>query len=135
MNGIDVTSLGHRRATARYNRVAVGDMLERLTWSYPDKEVIVGWAGAYAYPEHERLTYRQADELANRIANALLAAGCTGKDRVLMVCENSVEAYLTKIAIAKAGLVCAPINPSLAGDVIEDVVARVEPKLVIVDAE
>ena len=135
MNGIDVTSLANRRATARYNRVAVGDMLERLTWSYPDKEVIVGWTGAYAYAEHERLTYRQADEIANRIANALLAAGCTGKDRVLMVCENSVEAFLTKLGIAKAGLVCAPINPSLAGDVIQDVVARVEPKLVIVDAE
>ncbi|NVL67971.1 AMP-dependent synthetase, partial [Escherichia coli] len=57
---IDVTSLGNRRATARWNRVAVGDMLERLTWSYPNKEAVVAWPGAFAYAEHQRLTYRQA---------------------------------------------------------------------------
>src|SRR5512144_109834 len=111
---IDVTSLANRRATDRWNRVAVGDMLERLTWSYPDRDAFVGWDGAFAYPEHRRLTYRQADRLANRIANALLAAGLSGKDRVLMVCENSVEALVTKLGIAKAGLVVAPVNPSLA---------------------
>lgn len=132
---IDVTSLGNRRATARWNRVAVGDMLERLTWSYPNKEAVVAWPGAFAYAEHQRLTYRQADRLANRIANALLAAGLSGKDRVLLVCENSVEAYLFKLGIAKAGLVIAPVNPSLAVDVIEDLIRRTEPGLCVVDAE
>jgi acyl-coenzyme A synthetase/AMP-(fatty) acid ligase len=115
--------------------VAVGDMLERLIWSYPDQEVFVGWPGAFAYPELERVTYRDANRIANRIANALLAAGCSGKDRVLMVCENSVEAVLTKLAIAKAGLVAAPVNPSLAADVVEDVIKRIEPAFAIVDAE
>jgi acyl-CoA synthetase (AMP-forming)/AMP-acid ligase II len=133
--GIDVTSLSNRRATDRWNRVAVGDMLERLIWSYPDQEAFIGWAGAYAYPEHERVTYRRANAIANQIANALLAAGCSGKDRVLLVCENSVEAVLTKLGVAKAGLVVAPVNPSLAADVVEDVIKRIEPKLAIVDAE
>jgi acyl-CoA synthetase (AMP-forming)/AMP-acid ligase II len=132
---IDVTSLANRRATDRWNRVAVGDMLERLTWSYPDQHAFIGWPGAFAYPEHERLSYRQADRLANRLANALLAAGLSGKDRVLLVCENSVEAVVAKFAIAKAGLVVAPVNPSLAADVVEDVIRRVEPRLAIVDAE
>ncbi|MFT3696730.1 MAG: AMP-binding protein [Kofleriaceae bacterium] len=132
---IDVTSLSNRRATARWNRVAVGDMVERLTWSYPDQEAFVGWAGAFAYPEHERVTYRQANTIANKLANALLAAGCSGKDRVLMVCENSVEAVIGKLGVMKAGLVVAPVNPSLAGDVVEDVIKRIEPRLAIVDAE
>lgn len=132
---IDVTSLSNRRANARWNRVAVGDMLERLTWSYPDQEAFVGWAGAFAYPEHERVTYRQANSIANRIANALLAAGCSGKDRVLLVCENSVEAVIAKLGVQKAGLVVAPVNPSLAADVVEDVIRRIEPRLAIVDAE
>ena len=35
-----------------------------------------------------------------------------------MFCDNSVEAYLTKIGVAKAGLTVAPINPMLAPDVI-----------------
>src|SRR3954462_15898653 len=125
---IDVTRLANRRATDRWNRVAVGDMLERLTWSYPDQDALVGWPGAFAYPEHARLSYRRANALANRISNALLAEGCTGKDRVLMVCENSVEAVLVKRGAQKAGLVVAPVNPTLAADVVEDVIRRVEPR-------
>jgi acyl-CoA synthetase (AMP-forming)/AMP-acid ligase II len=132
---IDVTSLANRRATDRWNRVAVGDMLERLTWSYPDQDAVVGWPGAFAYPEHARLSYRRANALANQIGNALLAAGCTGKDRVLMVCENSVEAVIVKLGVQKAGLVVAPVNPSLAADVVEDVIQRIAPRLAIVDAE
>lgn len=132
---IDVTHLTHRRATDRWNRVAVGDMLERLVWSVPDQEAIVGCAGAFAHPEHERVTYRRANAITNRFANALLARGLKSEDRVLMVCENSVESYLTKLAVAKAGLVVVPINPSLAPDVIAHLLALVEPAFAIVDAE
>ena len=131
----DVTSLYQRRAVNRWERTSVGDVLERLTWSYPDKEAIVGAPGAYAHPEHARLTYRQADELAARVANGLLARGLRRGDRVLLCCENSVEAYLAKLGAAKAGLVCAPLNPSLAPDVIEYLIGHVEPAFAIVDAE
>ena len=132
---IDVTSLTNRRASDRWDRVAVGDMWERITWSYPDKEALVAREGACAYPENHRLTYREADELANRCANAMLARGLERGDRVLIYCENSVEAYVAKIAIAKAGLVSAPLNPMLAPDVVTHLIERVEPKLAIVDDE
>jgi acyl-CoA synthetase (AMP-forming)/AMP-acid ligase II len=46
-----------------------------------------------------------------------------------------VEAYLTKIGIAKAGLVCVPVNPSLAGDVIGHLIGLTEPAFAVVDAE
>jgi len=132
---IDVTRLTGRRAVNRWERTSVGDMFERLTWSVPDKEAIVAGPGAFSAPEFERLTYRQADELANRVANALLARGLERGDRVLLFCENSVEAYVTKIGIAKAGLVCAPINAMVAPDVVRHLVDRVEPSFAIVDAE
>lgn len=132
---IDVTSLTNRRASDRWDRVSVGDMWERITWSYPDKEALVAREGACAYPANARLTYREADELANRCANALLARGLQRGDRVLIYCENSVEAYVAKIAIAKAGLVSAPLNPMLAPDVVTHLIERVEPKLAIVDDE
>ena len=132
---MDVTSLHHRRAVERWERVSVGDLFERVTWSYPDKDAIVGWPGAYADPAHARVTYRQADEIANRVANALLARGLGRGDKVLMFCENSVEAYLTKFGIAKAGLTCVPVNPMLAPDVIAYLIERTEPGFAIVDAE
>ena len=132
---IDVTSLTNRRASDRWDRVSVGDMWERITWSYPDKEALVAREGACAYPGNARLSYREADELANRCANAMLARGLQRGDRVLLYCENSVEAYVAKIAIAKAGLVSAPLNPMLAPDVVTHLIERVEPKLAIVDDE
>src|ERR1700744_394811 len=116
---IDVNSLTNRRATNRWDRVSVGDFWERITWSYPDSEAIDG----------------RADELSNRVPNAMLDRGLGRGDRVLFFCDNSTEAYVTKIAVAKAGLVSTPINPMLAPDVIADLIERTEPKLAIVDDE
>jgi acyl-CoA synthetase (AMP-forming)/AMP-acid ligase II len=135
MTEFDVTTLRGRRADQRWNRTAVGDLLERLTWSRPDQEAIVGWTGAYADPAFARMTYQQADEAANRVANALLAAGLEPADRVVLYCENSVEALLTLLGIAKAGLVAVPVNPLMAPDVLRWAVAHVEARFAVVDAE
>jgi acyl-CoA synthetase (AMP-forming)/AMP-acid ligase II len=132
---IDVTSLTNRRATDRWHRMSVGDILERLTWSVPDQEAIVSHPGAYAHPQHQRLTYRQADRLANQVANALMSRGLQRSDRVLLFCENSVEAYLTKIGIAKAGMVAVPVNPMMAPDVVAYLIDHVQPAFAVVDAE
>src|ERR1700722_2071275 len=132
---LDVTSLHHRRATHRWERTSVGDLLERMTWSFPDQEAIVGREGAYADPAFRRLTYRQADQFANQIAHALLARGLDHGDVVMLFCENSVEGYLIKIGAAKAGLVVAPMNPMMAPDMISAMIRLVEPRLAVVDAE
>ena len=132
---LDVTSLPHRRATGRWERMSVGDLIERVTWSRPDKVAIVGRPGAYADARFAALTYRQADQVANQVANALLARGLERGDVVLLFCENSVEAYLAKIGIAKAGLVAAPLNPMMAPDLVQAMIDLVRPKLAIVDAE
>ena len=132
---LDVTSLHHRRAAHRWDRTAVADMVERVTWSFPDRLALVGADGAYAEPAYSRVTYREADETANRIAHALAARGLTKGDVVALLCENSVEALLMKLGVAKAGLTVAPLNPSLAPDVVTDILRRIEPGLVVVDAE
>lgn len=132
---IDVTNLRGRRAVNRWERTAVGDVFERLTWSYPDKVAITGWPGAYADERFRKVTYRQADETANQLANALLAGGLEPGARVLLFCDNSVEAYLAKIGIAKAGMVVVPVNPMLAPDVVEYLINQAEPGFAIVDAE
>ena len=69
------------------------------------------------------------------MAHALLASGLERGDVVLLFCENSVEAYLAKIGIAKAGLVAAPLNPMMAPDLVAAMIDLVQPKLAIVDAE
>ena len=132
---LDVTSLHHRRAVHRWERTSVGDMLERLTWSFPDAEALVGAAGAYSDPACARLTYRQADELANQVAHGLLARGLTRGDVVMLFCDNSVEGYLTKLGCAKAGLVCAPVSPMMAPDLVAAMIDLTGPALAVVDGE
>ncbi|MFJ7729901.1 AMP-binding protein [Neobacillus sp. NPDC097160] len=135
MMNLDVTSLYGRKRVNRWERVSVGDMLERLRYSFPDKEALVGWEGAFAHPENARLSYLQADNKANQFANALLQKGLVKGDKVLLFCDNSVEAFLAKIAIAKAGLVAVPMNTMMAPDVISYLINLVEPKLFIADSE
>jgi hypothetical protein len=52
----DVTSLHGRRAVHRWERTIVGDLLERMTWSFPDKEAIIGRPGTYTDERFHRLT-------------------------------------------------------------------------------
>lgn len=132
---LDVESLFDRRADQRWNRVCVADVVERVTWSVPDKEAIVAGPGAATSDKYERLTYRQLDQLMNRIAHSLRSSGVQRGDRVLMVCENTVEGYALKLAVAKIGAVVVPLNPNLAPDVVQHLVERVEPKILVVDAE
>jgi acyl-CoA synthetase (AMP-forming)/AMP-acid ligase II len=132
---IDVATLRGRRAVNRWERTSVGDVFERLTWSYPDKVAITGCPGAFADERFRSVTYRRADEAANQVAHALAASGLEPGARVLLFCENSVEAYLAKIGIAKAGMVAMPLNPNLATDVLEHLITQVRPGLAIVDAE
>lgn len=131
---IDVENLVGRRAVGRWERTSVGDFFERLRWSTPNKEAIVGRPGSFSDPNFERLTYSEADDLANRIANALLDRGLGRGDRVLFFCENSVEAYVSKIGAAKAGLVAAPINPRTAADVQAYLIRTLKPSTAFVDA-
>lgn len=130
----DVTSLRGRRATARWNRTSVGDIFERISWSAPDKEAIVGCEGAYATPAFERVTFAQADAFANQIAHSLLSAGLVNGDRVMLACENSVEALLAMFGSAKAGMVVVPMNPGLATDVLAAMIDNVQPRFAVVDA-
>ena len=130
----DVETLRGRRADQRWNRMAVGDMLERVTWATPDKVAFVGWEGAYADPRFARMTYRQADEAANQVAHALLGEGLRPGDRVLLYCDNSIEALVLFFGIAKAGMTAVPVNSLLAPDVLAWALDHVAVSLVVADA-
>jgi acyl-CoA synthetase (AMP-forming)/AMP-acid ligase II len=130
----DVTTIRGRRADRRWNRLSVGDLLERVTWSTPDKVALVGWEGAYSEPRFSRMTYREADRAANQVAHALIAEGLEPGSRVLLYCENSVEVLLMMFGIAKAGMVAVPVNPMLADDVLAWAIEHVGASLVVVDA-
>ncbi len=131
----DVSTLRGRRAINRWERTSVGDIFERLTWSYPDQVALIAYPGACADEQFSRVTYQEADEVTNAVANALLGRGLDPGARVLLYCENSVEAVLAKVGIAKAGMVAMPVNPSLAPDVLAHLIEKAQPGAAIVDGE
>lgn len=132
---IDVESLHDRRADQRWERTSVGDIFERMRWSEPDKLALIAAPCAVRDPAYARLSYRQADDAANRIANALLASGLARSARVALFCDNSVEAFVIKIACAKAGLVAMPINTMMAADMVEHSLRHAGAAAAIVDYE
>ncbi len=131
----DVENLRGRRVTDRASRTSVGDLWERQAWSNPDAIALVGEAGAYESAGHSRLSYGQADALANKVAHALAAAGLQDGDIAALVCGNSVEALVVKIGMAKAGVVAAPMNPAWPADVTAEVLQRIGAKALVSDAE
>lgn len=130
---IDVENFRNRRNDDRWNRVSVGDVIERMTWIEPDKTALVCTPDATVDPAYQRVTYRQANDLVNRVANALLARDLPPATRIAMFCDNSTEAWLTKIGIAKAGLVAAPVNVMMAPDVMLETLEHVDATTSIVD--
>lgn len=102
---IDVDNLHGRRADHRWDRTAVGDILERMGWSEPDKIAFIAAPCAVVDPAFARVSDRQADRICNRIAHALIARGLERGERVALLCENLVDGYLLKLGIAKAGMV------------------------------
>lgn len=132
---IEVNTLRGRRNTDRWNRVSMGDLFERIKWGDPQRKVLRAWDGAYESPENAELTATRADELANRYANAIRSAGVREGRIVMMVCENSAEAILAKIGLAKAGVTIAPVNPNLSDEVLEQLIELCEPAAMVTDSD
>src|SRR4051794_4147553 len=57
------------------------------------------------------LTYRELDELSNRLANRLRALGLRKGDRVGIDLEKSLEAVVAIYGILKAGAAYVPLDP------------------------
>ena len=86
----------------------VESFLEQSAERFPEKTAIV--CG------DRRLTYREVDERANRLAHSLIAEGIERWDRVAVYLDNSVEAVVSIFGILKAGAVFLVVNPTTKAD-------------------
>jgi long-chain acyl-CoA synthetase len=90
------------------DHVLVHQFLENSAARTPDKVALI-CAG-------QRLTYRQIEEDANRVAHALRSAGVQRGDRVAVWLPNSVEAVLAIFGILKAGGTFVVVNTTTKPD-------------------
>ena len=65
---------------------------------------------------NRRLTYREVDQAAGALADALRRLGINRGDRVATYLENSVEAVIAIFGILRAGATFVPIGPTVKCD-------------------
>ncbi len=61
----------------------------------------------------QRLTYRELNAIANRLANALLASGVAKGDKIATLLPNCLELMTAYWAAAKTGIVIVPMSTLL----------------------
>jgi fatty-acyl-CoA synthase len=81
------------------------------------------------------MTFRQWNERACRLANALLGLGLVKGESVAILAYNCVEWSEIYAATAKAGLVALPINFRLVGKEVEFIINNAEAAAIIVQDE
>jgi fatty-acyl-CoA synthase len=81
---------------------AVRDTAER----FPDREAVV------SRHQNRRLTWREFDSEAERVARGLAGLGLQTQDRVGVWASNCIEWLLLQIACSRANLVLVNVNPA-----------------------
>jgi crotonobetaine/carnitine-CoA ligase len=88
-------------------RMTVADLLEQRADDHPDK-ILVTCA-------EDRRTYREAADVAERLAGALDSAGVAAGDRVAFLVPNRMERIDLFFGCARLGAVQVPLNTFLKG--------------------
>ncbi|MBJ2241159.1 MULTISPECIES: long-chain-acyl-CoA synthetase [unclassified Pseudomonas] len=111
----------------------------------PDQPCGLGWTfeqatqrnpeGAALLFGDQVLSYRQANQHANRIAHHLQAQGIGKGDVVALFIENRPELLLAVLAVAKVGGICAMLNTAQTQAVLVHSLTLVNPVAIVVGAE
>lgn len=101
----------------------LGELVAARAAAQPD-------ATALVY-EGRHYSYRETNELANRLAHWMIGQGVGAEDRVAVLLDKSPDLIITALAIAKAGAVYLPVDPDYPADRIAHILADAQPSLVI----
>ena len=104
----------------------VQHFLENSASRVPDKIALVC--------DGRRLSYRELDDMANRLAHALRDMGVRRGDRVGVFLNNSVEAVVSIFAALKAGGVFVPLNHTAKRDQLQFILNHCHATVLIAEA-
>jgi N-(5-amino-5-carboxypentanoyl)-L-cysteinyl-D-valine synthase len=96
-------------------------------------EVAATWPDEVAVVDGEtRLTYRELDERANRLAHHLLGAvALSPDDLIALVLDQSVVTVVAILAVWKAGAAYLPMDPGFPDERIAFILADADPRVVV----
>ncbi|WP_432407296.1 amino acid adenylation domain-containing protein [Wukongibacter sp. M2B1] len=82
--------------------MCIHQLIEEQVMRGPDKTAV-------AYGD-EKITYKELNEKANRLASELHKEGIKAREYVAVVTERSIDMIVRTLAVMKVGAVCVPIN-------------------------
>ena len=85
----------------------------------------------YIFFKDKKITYRQAEQICNKLSRVLLTAGVKKGDRVALMLENSPYFIFSLFAIFKVGGVAVPINTFLKEREVAYILGNCEAEIVI----
>ncbi|GAC13970.1 long-chain-acyl-CoA synthetase [Aliiglaciecola lipolytica] len=115
------------RSVSPSQKYSIADRLEAQAKDYADSPFIVYQGKTY--------TYKDVNEQANRLANAVQARGLKEGDVCAMALENRPEFFFTWFGLTKLGVIVAFINTQVQGSVLEHAIKTTNSSVVIVGEE
>jgi len=82
---------------------------------------------------NNRITYRELNEGANRLAWGLGEMGVSREDRIALCLERGVEMIVSVLGVLKAGAGYVPLDPGYPQERLQFMVADCEPKLIVTE--
>lgn len=127
-----LSSLEQKDAVQRNEMTPVGDVTlrERMDQRAKDDPGHI-----FLYFEERTYTFGAIDDAVNRVANGLLAQGFVPGDRIALMLPSHPDHIVSILALAKVGLVRAPVNVHLKGAALEHFFDQFEPRGLIAAAE
>jgi long-chain acyl-CoA synthetase len=115
--------------TIEYPQTTLHRRLEDTAGRFPDSTAII-FPGAVG--DARRLSYRQLNDDANRLASALVGMGVQKGDRVALLMPNCSHFVISYYAALKLGAIAVAINPLSSPQEIESQLNDCEAKVIIV---
>lgn len=122
LRGLYYTGIRNRDKT-----LSLAWALERATRLYPDSPALLD--------ETRRLSYRQFNAWANRLARAFKADGVRHADVVAVMVENRLELLAVLAALTKLGAIGALLNTTQRGKVLSHSLNLVKPAFFVIGEE
>jgi len=85
--------------------------------------------------QKSRKSYEDLNRLANQLAHDLIASDLAPGDRVVLVCENSLEYVFCYYGILKAGGIVVSLNTEMKPAGIAELLNELRPKVLIISAK
>ena len=99
-----VSVLSERTALRWRHGERLGDVIEEACRRHADRTAVSA--------ENADMSYSELDARANRMARLFVARGVRPGDRVAVLIDRGVEAYVTLFALLKAGAAYVPLDPN-----------------------